>query len=300
MEVMKEKKWNTVGECLDIWLRDYAPQHCKANTLECYRYARKRLRRAYPEIEETPLADLNPLDFENKLKLLSEQYAKSSLRHIRVLYNQMYKYARKAEKCTINPACDTRISINAAEKEVDGLTKAEQKLFESHLSILAPIDEFSLRIFLLTGVRRDELRLLRWSDWLYEQNLILIRKSKSRSGIRVVPVVPELHGILCALYTRSRHHPDDCIISLKDGDPVCKTHFRHICNKVTKSAGMRHVTPHMLRHTFATRMIENGADPKSVSLILGHSDVAFTLKKYVHPDIGHLQQQIMLIAGKKE
>ena len=63
---------------------------------------------------------------------------------------------------------------------------------------------------------------------------------------------------------------------------------------------MRHVTPHMLRHTFATRMIENGADPKSVSLILGHSDVAFTLKKYVHPDIGHLQQQIMLIAGKKE
>ena len=82
--------------------------------------------------------------------------------------------------------------------------------------------------------------------------------------------------------------------------PVCKTHFRHLCNRVASAARIRHVTPHMLRHTFATRLIENGADPKSVSLILGHANVAFTLKKYVHPDISHLQQQIMLIAGKKE
>ena len=49
----------------------------------------------------------------------------------------------------------------------------------------------------------------------------------------------------------------------------------------------------MLRHTFATRLIEKGADPKSVSLLLGHTTVQFTLQHYVHPDFEYLQRQVI-------
>lgn len=106
--------------------------------------------------------------------------------------------------------------------------------------------------------------------------------------------------MLYVLYTQSAHRPEDCIISLNDGEPVCQAHFRYTCNRVTKAAGIRHVTPHMLRHTFATRLIEAGADAKSVSMLLGHASVEFTLKTYVKPDFNHLTNQIMLISKSRK
>ena len=106
--------------------------------------------------------------------------------------------------------------------------------------------------------------------------------------------------MLGVLYvTNGNPMPTSYIFSGKQGKILCKSHFRHICDKVSAAAGLRHVTPHMLRHTFATRLIERGADPKSVSVLLGHTDVAFTLKRYVHPDMCHLQRQMMLLSGQK-
>ena len=80
------------------------------------------------------------------------------------------------------------------------------------------------------------------------------------------------------------------------GEPMDKSHLRRICNKTAKIARIRHVTPHILRHSFATRMVERGADPKSLSVIIGHSNVAFTLNRYVTADKGHLADQMMLLS----
>lgn len=52
----------------------------------------------------------------------------------------------------------------------------------------------------------------------------------------------------------------------------------------------------ILRHSFATRLIEAGGEAKSLSLIIGHSDVSFTLKCYVHPDSAQLHNQMMLLS----
>ncbi len=52
-----------------------------------------------------------------------------------------------------------------------------------------------------------------------------------------------------------------------------------------KSCDMEHFNYHALRHTFATRCVENGFDTKSLSEILGHANVSTTLQKYVHPSI---------------
>ena len=64
-----------------------------------------------------------------------------------------------------------------------------------------------------------------------------------------------------------------------------------------KCAGIRRVSPHMLRHTFATRMIENGSDAKSLALIIGHSNPAFTLRRYVHPDHTSLYEQMCRLSS---
>lgn len=82
--------------------------------------------------------------------------------------------------------------------------------------------------------------------------------------------------------------------------PFSTYHLRYICTRVSKAAGICHVTPHMLRHTFATRLIEKGADPKSVSMLLGHKNVVFTLQKYVSPDMEHLETEIMRLSQIKK
>ena len=53
--------------------------------------------------------------------------------------------------------------------------------------------------------------------------------------------------------------------------------------KILKECGISSYTFHTLRHTFATRCIESGGDPKTLSEILGHSSIRITLERYVHP-----------------
>lgn len=286
----------TLGEWLAIWLDDFAPAQLKESTVSIYRDAYRRFFAAYPNMEETKLQDLTTLEFERLQNKLASKYAKSTLNHMKVLFNHAYEAAIKGKLCENNPIAEAHLPTKATTKVVTGLSKEEQFAFEGSMSILSPMDEFVLRMYLMTGLRRDELRLLQWRDWDKKRNLLWIRDSKTENGIRRVPLVPEVIAILYILSRRSACKLGDCIISNHDGDPVSKGHIRYICNKVAKAANIRHVTPHMLRHTFATRMIEAGADVKSVSMILGHASVVFTLQRYVEPDYNHLQNQMMLIS----
>lgn len=60
--------------------------------------------------------------------------------------------------------------------------------------------------------------------------------------------------------------------------------YRNYFNNLCKQLGIPHIRFHGLRHTFATRLIEAKVDVKTVSVLLGHSDVSTTLNLYVHPD----------------
>lgn len=67
--------------------------------------------------------------------------------------------------------------------------------------------------------------------------------------------------------------------------------------KILKEAGIADINFHALRHTFATNCVENGMDVKSLSEILGHSDVKITLNRYVHPTMDSKQRQIRELSG---
>ena len=70
---------------------------------------------------------------------------------------------------------------------------------------------------------------------------------------------------------------------------------RSLMERLEKKTGIK-VTPHMLRHTFATRMVDKKAEIKSLSMILGHKKPEFTLKRYVSPDHEQLYSQMMLLS----
>ena len=275
----------------------------KPNTISIYRDARRRLLTHHPEAAGILLVELNALQVEGWLDSMRQKYAKSTLRHIRVMLNQAYKSAIKGHNCDDNPVKDAALPA-AREKEVKALTQREQAAFEGCFHILKkPMHEYILRMYLLTGLRRDELRLMQWRQYDPQNRTLKIPESKTEAGVRLLPVLPEAAAILYMIRCNTEYNkPHDYIFSVADNGnkPFSTYHLRYICTRVSKAAGICHVTPHMLRHTFATRLIEKGADPKSVSMLLGHKNVVFTLQKYVSPDMEHLETEIMRLSQIKK
>ena len=97
----------------------------------------------------------------------------------------------------------------------------------------------------------------------------------SRWEIPLPPAALELLGKLC-------HEGEYVFGKDKPMEPrTLQNHFKRLLEK----AGLEHMNFHVLRHTFATNCIEGGADIKSLSEILGHSDVRISLNRYVHPSM---------------
>lgn len=166
------------------------PQHYKH-----YRDARRPLLTLHPEAAGILLVELNALQVEGWLDSMRQKYAKSTLRHIRVMLNQAYKSAIKGHNCDDNPVKDAALPA-AREKEVKALTQREQAAFEGCFHILKkPIDEYILRMYLLTVCAGMELRLMQWRQYDPQNRTLKIPESKTEAGVRPSPC-----------FARSRRH----------------------------------------------------------------------------------------------
>lgn len=157
-------------------------------------------------------------------------------------------------------------------------------------------------ISLFTGIRIGELCSLKWSDISLDEGVIKINKTlqrihncgqggksktlisidapKSECSIREIPLPSFLVCHMAQL--KKRACDEDYILSGNCGyvEPrLCQYRFK----KFLREAGIDDINFHALRHTFATRCVELGIDVKTISELLGHSNVNITLNRYVHP-----------------
>ena len=156
-------------------------------------------------------------------------------------------------------------------------------------------------ISLCTGIRIGELCALQWSDVDTESNIITINKTlqripdlkannktkviiespKSKASERQIPIPALLHEQLESIKPQT-NSPNYYVLTSNEKYIEPSNYYvkyQHWLNE----CGIENHSFHALRHTFATRAIECGMDVKSLSEILGHSDVKVTLARYVHP-----------------
>lgn len=293
---VKSGKKYTIGEWSDVWLETYAKHKYKPKTIESYQDSRNRMVKNCPGFGSMQLTDLLPYQFQQALNHLGSKYAFSTVSHIKSLYNKVFETAVSNHLCQWNPITDCTTPREAPIKVVTALNRKEQEKFEEALNSLPLRDQFALFALLFTGLRRGELLNLIWPNWNEEKKVLNILDSKTAAGIRHVPVIPEVEFILRSL-KMMREEGDSQYIFTFHGEKMSPHHLRWICKKAAKIAGIRHVHPHMLRHTFASRMVENKADVKSLAKIIGHTDAGFTLRVYVDIDeTEHLQKEMLRIS----
>lgn len=114
------------------------------------------------------------------------------------------------------------------------------------------------------------------------QTEIIISEPKTKSSRREIPISKSIYPLIKKISAVAR--PDYFVCSMDDKPVEPRTFRNYYKSFILKKVGLRNcIKFHGLRHTFASTLIENKTDVKTVSSILGHSDVSTTLNIYVHP-----------------
>lgn len=185
------------------------------------------------------------------------------------------------------------------KKEINTFNKEEQNLLKEYC--LAHLDSYTLGIIicLYTGLRLGEICSLKWEDIDLENRIlhvnrtilrikdaenhgskIVINTPKTDSSIRKIPINKFLFLLLQSFQSEDENYV--LTSNKKFIEPRC--YYRRY-KTILKRLKLKNFTFHTLRHTFATTCTEIGVDSKSLSELLGHSNIKTTLSLYVHPSL---------------
>jgi integrase len=152
-----------------------------------------------------------------------------------------------------------------------------------------------LATLVLAGPRAHELCQLRWRDVDLANGRIHIGRSKTQAGLREIPLLPLLRDELAAHKANATNPGSDGFVfptaagTIRDKDNLRNRVLAPVVDRADKLLVTRDqaplpagLTPHKLRHTFASVLVALGEDPASVMAALGHTDPKFTLRVYTH------------------
>ena len=205
-----------------------------------------------------------------------------------------YKFLLKTKQIAINPlskhkALKTpkKIQIPFSEEELNKvLTQIQYKEGFDGLR-----DKLIIDLFYTTGIRRSELISLQIANVDLVTGVIKVVGKRNKE--RIIPLLPVIVQEIKMYLTERKQLPlikdESNLILLSNGNKTNETfvyrlindYFSNVSEKVKKS-------PHMLRHTFATHMLNHGADLNSIKELLGHSSLAST-QVYTHSSLAELK-----------
>ena len=287
----------------ELFARYLAQTDVKTSTRERYRFMIER--HVLPQLGQTPVSKLTAKGLSDFLRHLKNHgrldgkggLSAKTVRDVAVLIKSLLRFAQAEYHCVCD-ALNARLPAYT-QKKIEVLSDTELTVLGK---ALLPSKKISLAVMLAlhAGLRVGEVCALRAGDidilagtlsisrsvqrlTLNGKSQLLVQRPKSDSSERIVPLHPELLRLLRKV---TADMPTDAyIMTGKIGQPADPRACQYQFTMLLKRCGIRHRGFHALRHTFATRCIEAGADVKSVSEMLGHADIKTTLKLYVHPSL---------------
>ncbi|MFY7812024.1 MAG: tyrosine-type recombinase/integrase [Flavobacterium sp.] len=221
--------------------------------------------------------------------LSSQTISNSSINRKIASLKSFYKFLQKINLIELSPLSkhrslktEKKISIPFSEKEINNLDYND-KLDEG-------MGRLIIELFYNTGIRRGELINLKLKDVDFYSNTIKVLGKRNKE--RIIPMIEGLRGML-EDYIEKRKAYDieksDFLMINKKGKKLNDTYIYRLVNKsfglVTSKTKK---SPHVLRHSFATHLLNNGSDLNSVKELLGHSSLAST-QVYTHNSLQELK-----------
>lgn len=288
--VLSEKYNNTLRSCCCEWLESVQLK-CKEST--CAKYRSIIEKHILPSFGE-----FSPRQITTSLvgAFLNEKHqaglSPCTLCSIKTVLKMLLNHIDQQN--TVCNFSELKIRQNALKLRV--FSKSEQAKLCQFLK--KDMDHCKLGVYmcLFTGLRIGELCALRWKNIMLDEKVICVEYTvqrirsetggtkiittppKSKSSNRIIPIT----DALAVLLERYKASDNSYVLSGSEEVFIEPRTLQYRFKNYLKSAEIESANFHSTRHTFATRCIENGVDVKSLSEILGHSNVGITLSRYVH------------------
>lgn len=292
--MVKEK---TINEITELW-KEEKKRYVKKSTYAAYQLLiQNHIKDYFGDLYEVSEEQVQQFVF----KKLDEGLSEKTIKDIIIVLKMILKFGVKNGYLDY-VLIEAKFPTKQTNKNLEVLSKSEQKKFMDYLRDNFTFKNLGIFICLSTGMRIGEICGLKWCDIDVNEGIIKIRHTlqriyiieegerhtellldtpKTANSIRDIPMSTELLRMIKSI---NKIVNENYFVISNDEKPIEPRTYRNYYKKLCKKIDMAELKFHGLRHSFATRCIESKADYKTVSVLLGHSNISTTLNLYVHPN----------------
>ena len=326
----------TVDAWFNRWLKDVVGNRAP-NTLRNYRERYEHNVQSF--IGSMLLRDVKPMDCQMILNAMESDYAGSTIRQTYMTMGTFFKSAKDNGFIDRHPMDGVRYTkpVRAVD-DIHFLTVDEQKRFLEAAKGSHNYAQYAL--ILETGLRTGEMIGLTWDAIDWEKRTLTVNKTlefrykqdewragppKTESSYRTIPLTDTAYGILREIYDTREYRNESnglstvltfmdrktgqkrklvmrdlVFINWRTGMPAKNSSYDTHLYKLCDEAGIKRFCMRALRHTYATRAIESGMQPKVLQKLLGHASIKTTMDRYVHVTDDSMQKAVVQFAKAQE